>query len=69
MLDSAEHKILNAHEYMYKNIKKAIFSSSDKPRMLFFLLIYVKMPTFVENLIEIWVFKKNFQTALSFSDL
>ena len=47
MLNSAEHEILNAHEYMYKNIKKAIFSSLDKPRTLFFLLIYVKMPTFV----------------------
>ena len=38
MLNSAEHEILDAHKY--KNIKKfSIFSSSDKPRMPFFLLI------------------------------
>ena len=46
MLNSVEYEILNAHKY--KNIKK--FSSilgSDKPRILFFLLINVKMPTFV----------------------
>ena len=44
MLNSIEHEILNAHKY--KNIKK--FSlGSDKPRMLFFLFINVKMPTIV----------------------
>ena len=46
VLNSVEHEILNAHKY--KNIKK--FSSilgSDKPRILFFPLINVKMPTFV----------------------
>ena len=43
-LNSAEHEILNAIEY--KNIKKfSFFSGSDKHRMLFFLLINVKMPT------------------------
>ena len=46
MLNSVEHEILNAHKY--KNIKKfSFFSDSDKPRMLFFLLINVKMPTIV----------------------
>ena len=48
MLNSAEHEILNAHEY--KKIKKiSIFSGSDKPRMLFFLLSNVKMPTFMSR--------------------
>ena len=46
MLNSAEHEILNAHKF--KNIKKfSCFSGSNKPRMLFFLLINVKMPTIV----------------------
>ena len=46
MLNSAEHEILNAHKS--ENIKKlSIFLGSDKPRMLFFLLINVKMPTVV----------------------
>ena len=42
----AEHEILNA--YKFKNIKKfSFYSCSNKPRMLFFLLINVKMPTVV----------------------
>ena len=46
MLNSAEHKILDAHNY--KNIKKkSAFSDSDKPRMLFFLLINFKIPKIV----------------------
>ena len=46
MLNLAEHEIFNAHKY--KNIKKfSFFSDSDKPRMLLFLLINVKMPTVV----------------------
>ena len=46
MLNSAEHDILNAHKY--KNIKKfSFFLGSEKPRMLFFLLINVRMPTIV----------------------
>ena len=46
LLNSIEHEILNAH--MYKKIlKKSAFLDSDKPRMLFFLLINVKMPTIV----------------------
>ena len=44
MLNSVEHEILNAHKY--KNIKKlGFFFGSDEPRMLFFSLINVKMPT------------------------
>ena len=44
MLNSAEHEISNTHKY--ENIKKfSFFSSSGKPRMLFFPLINVKMPT------------------------
>ena len=46
MLNSTEHEILNAHEYI--NIKIFSFiSGSDKPRMLLFLLINVKMPTII----------------------
>ena len=46
MLSSVEHEILNAHKY--KSIKKfQLFLGSNKPRMLFFLLINVKMPTIV----------------------
>ena len=43
VLSLVEHKILNAHKD--KNIKKFSFSDSDKRRMLFFLLINVKMPS------------------------
>ena len=44
MLNSVEHETLNAHKY--KKIKKfSCFLGPDKPRMLFFLLINVKMPT------------------------
>ena len=46
MLNSAEHEILNAHKYN-NNKKFSLFSGSDKPVMLFFLLINVKMPTVV----------------------
>ena len=41
MLNSVEHEILNA--YTYKNIKKFSFLGSNKPRMLFFPLINVKI--------------------------
>ena len=57
MLNSVEHEILNAHKY--KNIKKfSFFPDSDKPRMLFFLLINVKMPTTVGILA--FMSRKNF---------
>ena len=42
MLNSVKHELLNAHEYI--NIKKF---SSDRPILLFFLLINVKMPRIV----------------------
>ena len=59
MLNSAEHEILNAHKYMYKNINQfSFFSGSDKPRMLFFLNINVKMPTTVGILT--FLSRKNF---------
>ena len=46
MLNSVEHEILNAHKYKkYQEIQ--LFLDSDKPRMLFFLLINVKMPTII----------------------
>ena len=50
MLNSAEHEIVNAHKYKkYPEIQ--LFSCSDKPIILFFLLINVKMPTIVGILI------------------
>ena len=42
MFNSAEHANSDAHKY--KNIKRI---SSDKPKMLLFLLINVNMPTTV----------------------
>ena len=46
MLNSAGHEISNAHKY--KNIKSfSFFSGSDKPKMIFFLLLNVKMQTIV----------------------
>ena len=48
MLNSAEHGILNAHKY--KNIKKfSFFSGSDKPTILFFLLINIKIINIYEQ--------------------
>ena len=43
MLNSVEHEILNAHKC--KNVKKFGFLGSGQPRILFFPLIDVKMPT------------------------
>ena len=46
MLNSTEYEIFNAQRY--ENIKKfSFFSGSDKPIMLLFMLINVKMPTIV----------------------
>ena len=60
MLNSIEHEILNAHKY--KNINKIrLFLGSDKPRMLFFPLINVKMPTIVGILTL--MSKKNFMLS------
>ena len=60
MLNSVEHEILNAHKY--KNIKNfGLFSGLDKPRMLFFPLINVKMPTVVGILT--FMSRKNFMLS------
>ena len=60
MLNSVEHEILNAHKYI--NIKKInFFSGSDKPRMVFFWLINVKMPTTVGILT--FMCRKNFMLS------
>ena len=48
MLNSAEHENLNAHKYK-KFQEILLFLGSDKPRMLFFKLINVKMPTIYEQ--------------------
>ena len=62
MLNSAEHKILNAHKYKpYQEIKH--ISGSDKPRMLFFLLIKVEMPTVVG--ISTFIKQEKFHAQLS----
>ena len=48
-LNSAEHKIFNAHKYKKKS-RNSAFLDSDKPGMLFFMLMNVKMPTTVSIL-------------------
>ena len=46
MLNSVKHEILNAHKYkISRNLIS--FLGSNNPRMLFSLLINVKMPTIV----------------------
>ena len=50
MLNSAEHEtneIIYAHNYKKYQEIQIFFSGSDKPRMLFFLLLNVQMPTVV----------------------
>ena len=60
MLNSIEHEILNA--YKYKNISRnSAFLGSDKPRMLFFPLINVKMLTIVGILT--FMSRKNFMLS------
>ena len=56
MLNSAKHELLSAHKYEKKRIMH--FSVSDKPRMFFFLLIKVEMPTVVG--ISTFMSRKNF---------
>ena len=57
MLNLAEHEILNACKY--KNVQKfTLFSGSYKPRMLFFLLINVKMPKTVFGILNINVYEQ-----------
>ena len=57
MPNSIEHEILNAHEYKISR-NSVVFLGSVKPRMLFFLLIDVKMPTTVGILT--FMSRKNF---------
>ena len=57
MLNSAEHEILNAHKFK-KTSRNSAFIGSDKPRMLFLLLIDVKMQTIVG--ISTFMSRKNF---------
>ena len=45
MLNSADHEILNAHNYKNKCKEILHILVSEKPKMLFFLLINVQMPT------------------------
>ena len=47
MFNSAEHKILNAQMYKKKYQEIQHCSGSDKPRLPFFLLINVKLPSIV----------------------
>ena len=57
MLNSDEHGILNVNKYKkYQEIR--YYLDSDKPRMLFFLLINVNMPTIVGILT--FMSRKNF---------
>ena len=59
MLNPVKHEILNV--YKYKHVKKLAFLSSNKPRMLFFPLINVKMPTIVGTLT--FMSRKNFMLS------
>ena len=59
MLNSVEHGIVNAPKD--KNIKKFLFLGSDTPRMLFFPLLNVKMPTVVGILT--FMSRKNFMLS------
>ena len=46
MLNSVEHEILNVHVSI-KILRNSAFLGSDKPIMLFFMPMNVKMPTIV----------------------
>ena len=52
MLNSVEHEISNTHKYK-KISRNSAFLGSDKPRMLFFLLINVKIPTILTRSVEL----------------
>ena len=60
MLNSVEHEILNAYKYKTSQVIR-LFLGSDKPRMLFFPLIHVKMPTIVDILT--FMSRKNFMLS------
>ena len=57
---SAEHGILEIPKGI-KILRNSAFSGSDKPRMLFFLRISVKMPTIVGILT--FLSRKNFMLS------
>ena len=61
MLNTVEHGILNAHKYKNMKKKTRLFLGSDKPRMLFFPLINVKMQAIVGILT--FMSRKNFMLS------
>ena len=61
MLNSGEHEILNAYKYKKNKQEIHFFSGSDKSRMLFFLLINVKMPRIV-GILRLMI-RKNFMLS------
>ena len=46
VIKNSEHEISNGHKSI-RISRKSAFQGSDKPKMLFFLLINVKMPIIV----------------------
>ena len=64
MLSSAEHEILNVHKYKNTRIFR-FFSGSDKPMMLCFLLINVKMQTIVVCVLTFMSRKKSCSAELN----
>ena len=73
MLNLVEHETLNAHKYKkYQEIQ--LFSDSDMPRMLYFLLINVKMPTIVYAQEKCharlsWAWKKLYNLGARYMDI
>ena len=65
MLNSAEGEILNAHKYIKNNQEIMHFSNSDKPRMLFFLLIKIEMPIVVGISTHLFAGKISYSAKLS----
>ena len=61
MLNSVEHEILDAHKLKISRNSAFFLLGSDKPRMLFFLLINVKVPTIVGILT--FMSRKNFMLS------
>ena len=56
MLNSSEHEILNAHKY--KVSRNWAFGGSDKPKMLFFMFVNVKMPIIAANKMPIIIYER-----------
>ena len=61
VLNSAEHVIFNAHRNKIIKKFRGFFSGLDKPKMLFFLVVNVKMPTMVGILT--FMNRKNFMLS------